>query len=222
MRASPLALAAALLASFGAARPVVGQQIVFSAALTNAQESTPALPGGVVPTLTTGAPRPASFGFATFVLNDAHTALSFTATVNNIDFTGSQTADVNDNLVAAHIHASPTLTLPGTAPVVWGFFGTPLNDNNPNDVVFAPFVSGVGGTVSGKWDLAEGNNTTLAAQLPNILAGRSYINFHTKQFGGGEIRGAIVAVTATPEPSALLLVGTGLMVTLGVARPRRS
>src|SRR5204862_2051921 len=33
--------------------------------------------------------------------------------------------------------------------------------------------------------------TTLAAQLPNILAGRSYINFHTRQFGGGEIRGQI-------------------------------
>ena len=33
---------------------------------------------------------------------------------------------------------------------------------------------------------ASPNNTTLAVQLPNILAGRAYINFHTMQNGGGE------------------------------------
>ena len=54
-----------------------------------------------------------------------------------------------------------------------------------------PFARGVGGTVFSKWDLAEGNNTTLTAQLPNILAGLSYINFHTDRFRGGEIRGQI-------------------------------
>jgi hypothetical protein len=37
-------------------------------------------------------------------------SLTFTATIFNIDFTGRQTADMNDNLVAAHIHASPTVT----------------------------------------------------------------------------------------------------------------
>jgi len=52
-----------------------------------------------------------------------------------------------------------------------------------------PTAGGVGGTFSGKWDAPEGNNTTLAAQLPNIRAGHAYINFHTTQFGGGEIRG---------------------------------
>ncbi len=224
MRASHLAVSAALLMTIAAAYPVAAQQMSFSATLTNAQEATATLPGGVIPTLSTGGPRPASFGFATFVLNDAHTSMSFTATVNNIDFTGLQSADVNDNLTAAHIHASSTLTLPGTAPVVWGFFGTPFNDNNPNDVVTTPFASGVGGTISGKWDFSEGNGTTLAAQLPNILAGLSYINFHTRQFGGGEVRGAITVVTAvttTPEPSALLLLGSGLGAMLGIARLRR-
>src|SRR5207249_1148152 len=95
--------------------------------LTNAQEvPLPTL------TITGGGSRPASFGVATFVLNDAMTAMTFTATVNNIDFTGSQTADANDNLLNAHIHASSTVTPTGTAPVVWGFFGNPFNDNNPN------------------------------------------------------------------------------------------
>jgi hypothetical protein len=202
---------AALLLMLAASAPVAAQEMSFFAILTNNQEATP-----IIPTTSTGAPRPVSFGFATFFLNAAHTSLTFSATVNNIDFTGAQTADVNDNLTAAHIHASAN---PGaTFPVVWGFFGAPFNDNNPNDVVFAPFATGVGGTISGKWDLPEGNNTTLTAQLPNIIAGRSYINFHTLQFGGGEVRGAIVV---TPEPASLMLLGSGLAGMAGFARARR-
>ena len=175
---------------------------IFFANLTNSQENPP-----TNPTTSIGAPRPASFGTATFVLNDALTALTFTATISNIDVTGSQTPDVNDNLLNAHIHCCAP---PGmNASVVWGFFGSPQNDVNPNDRVVIPFASGAGGTFSGKWDAPEGNNTTLAAQLPDILAGLSYINFHTTQFPGGEIRGQILKV---PEPSAFILFGIGLLV----------
>ena len=144
--------------------------------------------------------------------------MTFSATVFNIDFTGSQSADVNDNLGNAHIHAGVPATPGQNLPVVWGFIGAPFNDNNPNDVVVTPFASGVGGTVSGKWDAAEGNNTTLTAQLANILAGRSYINFHTTQFSGGEIRGNIVV--AVPEPETYALMLAGLAVVAGVARRR--
>jgi len=176
---------------------------ILLATLTNAAENPP-----TTPTTSTGAARPASFGTAIFTLNDAMTELRFTASVVNIDFTGSQTADTNDNLIAAHIHAAATVTPTTNAPVVWGFFGNPFNDNSPNDVVFQPFPMGVGGMISGKWDLNEGNGTTLAAQLPNILSGHAYINFHTTQFGGGEIRGNIgPATAATPEPATMLLVG---------------
>jgi hypothetical protein len=187
---------------------------VFFAALTNGQENPP-----TVPTLVGGAPRPTSFGVAVFLLNTAETSLTFSAVVMNIDFTGSQSADVNDNLVAAHIHAGPAVTPTTNGPVVWGFFGAPFNDNNPNDVVITPFTTGVGGTISGKWDAPEGNGTTLAAQLENIKAGRAYINFHTTQFGGGEIRGAITAQTV-PEPSSLLLALTGTAGLLGLYRRR--
>jgi hypothetical protein len=177
--------------------------ILLTATLTNSQENPP-----TNPTTSTGAPRPASFGAANFVINDAMTSMTFTATIFNIDVTGSQTPDVNDNLVAAHIHAAALVTPTTNAPVVWGFFGSPFNDNNPNDFTFSPFSTGVGGTFSGKWDLTEGNNTTLTAQLPNILSGNSYINFHTTQFGGGEIRGALQVV---PEPATLWLLGCGVM-----------
>jgi hypothetical protein len=97
-----------------------------------------------------------------------------------------------------------------TFPVVWGFFGTPFNNNNPPDEVNTPFTGGaVGGTFSGTWNALEGNNTTLTAQLANILAGRSYINFHTVQNTGGEIRGQLVL---TSEPSATMLMAFGMLL----------
>ena len=122
-------------------------------------------------------PRPESFGTATFVLNDARTMLTFSATIFNIDVTGSQTPnDMNDNLVAAHIHVGAP---PGmNAPVRWGFFGTPDNDNNPDNLIIIPFLNGVGGTISSTWDLPEGNGgTTLTAQLPGILGGSHTLTF---------------------------------------------
>src|SRR3954454_19842355 len=78
---------------------------ILMANISNAAENPP-----TIPTTTTGAARAASFGTATFVLNEAMTAMTMSATLFNLDFTGSQTPDVNDNLVAAHIHASPTAT----------------------------------------------------------------------------------------------------------------
>ena len=132
--------------------------------------------------------------------------MTFTATISNIDV-GGQTADTNDDLVAAHIHASASV-MPGVnGPVVWGFFGAPFNDNNPNDQVFFPTSGSVGGTFSGKWDAPEGNGTTLAAQLSNLRQGHAYINFHTKQFGGGEIRGNFPAENAFRDSLVAALTG---------------
>jgi hypothetical protein len=181
-----------------AARGAVAQTILM-ANLTNAAENPPANP-----TTTGGQARPASFGTAFFVLNAAQTQMTMTVEVFNIDFTGSQSPDTNDNLTNAHIHASATVTPTTNAGVVWGFIGAPFNDNNPTDTVVTPFATGVGGMVTSKWDAPEGNGTTLAAQINNILTQHAYLNFHTQQFAGGEIRGTLNVV---PEPSAAMLLG---------------
>jgi hypothetical protein len=94
---------------------------ILFANLTNSQESPP-----VFPTTSLGGPRPASFGTATFTLNTAMTAMTFSATIFNIDITGSQTSDLNDDLRAAHIHASPTVTPTTNAQVVWGLEVAPF------------------------------------------------------------------------------------------------
>ena len=209
----------ALARAFGA--PILGTLLLcggaaqadttLTATLTNGQETSP-----VVPTLANGDPRPISFGNAVLVIDDAMTSMSFMATVFNIDFTGSQTADLNDNLTAAHIHGPAA---PGASTgVIWGFIGSPFNDLSPTDTVVTPFASGVGGTVVSKWDLGEGNNTTFAAQLDNILAGLTYLNFHTVQFGSGEIRGQILVV---PEPETYLLMLAGLAGVGAMVRRRR-
>jgi hypothetical protein len=188
----------------------------FRAILTNAAE----VP---VPTLTnsiTGQPRPVSFGVAYFVLNDAETAMTMWARIHNIDVNGLQSLDANDNLTNAHIHASDTVTISTTAGVVWGFHGSPDHDNNPSDEVVTPFVGSPGGVFTSKWDAPEGVTTPapggLAGQLNRIRTGHAYLNFHTTQNGGGEIRGFLEPI---PEPATMLLALLGAATV--VLRPRR-
>jgi hypothetical protein len=203
-------LAAVATVVFGLAA-VSYAQTTFIVPLTNAAE-----PGGVTLTMSGGGSRPASFGTATLVLAADNSNMTMVAEITNIDVTGTQTPnDTNDNLAAAHIHASATVTPTTNAGVVWGFFGSPDNDTTPSDLVVTPFASpGVGGTFTSVWNAVEGNSTTLAAQVSNLLAGRAYLNFHTTQNGGGEIRGML------PEPTgaAVLLLGAFA----GMARRRSS
>jgi hypothetical protein len=199
--------AAAALGWAGAARA----DLVAHVSLTHDQETVTG-----TPTTSTGAARPLAYGVGTLVLNSARTQIAMTVTIYDIDVTGSQTADSNDNLTNAHIHVGAPPK--SNAPVRWGFFGAPDNDNNPDNLVVTPFASGVGGTFTSVWDLNEGNaGTTLTTNLPNILAGLSYINFHTVQFGGGEIRGQINFV---PEPAGVIALGTGAAA-LGLIGLRR-
>lgn len=139
-------------------------------------------------------------GTAVLELNEAQDRLTIDIQINGLDLDGNQTVSTLDDVTIAHIHAAPAGANGG---IVFGFIG-PNNDTN-GDLVIDP----VAGTLFSAWDLAEGNNTTLGAQLTNLFNKGLYINFHTTSFGGGEIRGQII-----PEPAlatlALLAVGLGL------------
>jgi hypothetical protein len=63
------------------------------------------------------------------------------------------------------------------------------------------FVTANGGTTAG----AE------AALFSAMVAGESYLNIHTSQFPGGEIRGFLIAAVPEPETYAMMLAGLGLL-----------
>jgi hypothetical protein len=117
---------------------------------------------------------------------------------------------------ASHIHAPTTVPLTGTAGVATQtptFAGFPLGvtagsyDNTFNMLDAASynpaFVSANGGTPAS----AE------AALFAAIGQGRAYLNIHSSQFSGGEIRGFLI-----PAPGA---VGAFVLAGLAACRRRR-
>ncbi len=67
---------------------------------------------------------------------------------------------------------------------------------------------------SSVWDPNEGNNTTLANEIPGLLNGGLYFNVHTTAFSGGETGGQIEQVI--PEPSRYLLLAVGILGVIGM------
>jgi hypothetical protein len=160
-------------------------------------------------------PANASPGFGTaFITIDS---VANTMEVNVTNFGG-----LLGNTTASHIHcclASPFLTgvNAGVATTTPTFPNFPLGVTSGSyDQTFnmlalpsynPAFVTANGGTAAS----AE------AVLFAGIMAGESYLNIHTSLFGGGEIRGFLVAV---PEPVTLSLFGAGLAGI--VLRRRRS
>jgi CHRD domain/PEP-CTERM motif len=72
------------------------------------------------------------------------------------------------------------------------------------------------------WITDSGGTTALAeaALFSGITAGRAYLNIHTSNFPGGEIRGFLVGV---PEPGTLGMLCLGMAGLLtGIARRARA
>lgn len=125
-------------------------------------------------------------------------------------------ADLLGTTTAAHIHccAAPSANAM-VATQVPTFAGFPLGVSsgsylNTFDMTLASsynpaFITAHGGTV----------DSAFADLLAGMLGGSAYLNIHTTQFPGGEIRGTLMRV---PEPASLALVGIALA---GLAALRR-
>jgi CHRD domain-containing protein/PEP-CTERM motif-containing protein len=176
-----LATATALLLSVPATHAI---PITFVASLEGANE--------VPPVVSPGA------GFTTVVLDPTAQTLQI-----NVTFSG-----LTSNVTAAHIHCcAPLGTNVGVATTIPAFPGFPLGVTSGNyssavfdltqPTIFNPaFVTSQGGLIP-----------AAAALTAGIQTGMTYLNIHTVNFPGGEIRGQLFAA---PEPSTILLLGSGL------------
>lgn len=64
----------------------------------------------------------------------------------------------------------------------------------------------------------SGGGVLTAPQITGLLAGNTYINIHSTAFPGGEIRGQVAIV---PEPGSIILLATGAIAVIALARRRR-
>ncbi|QNI38667.1 CHRD domain-containing protein [Edaphobacter albus] len=140
------------------------------------------------------------------------TTLSLTGDLLTVDVTFSDLT--GGTASAAHIHccASPGNNAPVAIPFTSFPAATSGSYTNTFDLTLAStytsaFITAEGGTVTG----AE------AAILAALNDYQAYTNIHNATFPGGEIRGWIVA---TPEPSSLLLLCTGVAGAIGTLSRR--
>ena len=134
-------------------------------------------------------PNPSTgMGAAAFVLDDTNRIL-----ISSVTFSGLTSPTLLDgSMTSAQILLAP----PG----------------QPGPIIH-PFPTAPIGVTSGAFtDIWTG---LTADDIAALEAGNTYINIHTVAFPSGEIRGQITVQSAVvPEPSSLVLMGTGLLAPL--------
>jgi hypothetical protein len=196
-------LAAAVLLVTIAVLPAAASPITFTAVLLGPAEEPPNPSPGI--------------GFATVTIDPVAHTLRVEASFSGL----------LGNTTVSHIHVIngplDTNLLDTVGPVTTT---TPTFPGFPTGVTFGVFDATFDTTLAGTFNpafvtAAGGLGPAEAALFSGIIDGRAYLNIHSSMFPGGEIRGFLTP-TAVPEPSAMLLVGTGLLALVARRRMRRS
>ena len=129
--------------------------------------------------------------------------------------------------IASHIHSPTAVPFTGAAGVatqVPTFTGFPLGvtsvTSGPYDMTFdTSLVS----TYNPAFVTANGSVAAAEAALAaSLAAGTSYLNIHTTEFPGGEIRGFLVAVPENFSTVWAALPFAALLLAAGVRKSRRN
>ena len=133
----------------------------------------------------------------------------------NLTFSG-----LTGTTTASHIHAattSPGTLTAGVATTTPYFAGFPIGVTSGSFTTTLDLTSAT--SYNSTYVTANGGTpaTAEAALAAAIAADEAYLNIHTIAFGGGEIRGFLVAV---PEPSSVVLLGLGGALLARAARRR--
>jgi hypothetical protein len=121
---------------------------------------------------------------------------------------------------AAHIHCCTTDAFTGTTAIAMPFTDFPTGEHTGDYTMAIPlyedtsydpaFLKAHGGSAKG----------AATALVDGINANEAYVNIHTSEFPGGEIRGFIVAAPV-PEPAEWGMMAGGLAGLLWMGRRKR-
>jgi len=134
---------------------------------------------------------------------------------------GCSFSGLTGTTTASHIHAATLVPFAGTAGVATT---TPTFAGFPLGATSGTYTNTLDLTLSSSWNSAYitangGSTATAEVALFNAMqAGEAYWNIHSSTFGGGEIRGFLVAVL---EPTALSLVGLAAVALVAARRKSR-